>query len=656
MPYIGNQPGTGVRSRFIYTATASQTTFTGADNNSKTLKYSDADYIDVYLNGVCLVPVTDYAASTKTSVVLVQAASLNDTLEVVAYDIATISDTVSKADGGTFEANVTFANGADIITATAGTDNVRLGENAGDSIASGGNYNVAIGKDAGTALTTGDGVVALGYEALKTEDANGTTTAIGYQALKVQNAGAESNNTAVGYQAGVATTTGGYSTFIGSLAGTANTTGQNTFLGAQAGQLNTDGTNNLAVGVNALQKNTTGDFSTAIGHFALQEQVITDGSAANNTAVGYLAGQKITTGTHNTFIGGLAGDATDDGIQNVAVGYAALSANAGNNNTAVGESALTSTTGIGNAAFGNGAGNAITSGNKNTVIGSHNGNQNNLDIRTSDNNIVISDGDANPRMFFQNGGSPAWVIGNNQSNVVWPGATSASGSNGIWLEGSVGTLGVTSNASPFYLNKNNADGTLALFYSEGNFEGSIAVSGSTVSYNGGHLSRWSQLADGSKDNTLVKGTVMTNLDKMAVWEHAAVAEGDTIKLASGGESTATADDVADAYTENNEQLNCMAVSSVEGDPNVSGVFVDWDDQDDGYNDLRIAMTGDMVIRIAKGVTIARGDLLMSAGDGTAKPQDDDIVRSKTIAKVTSTNVSHTYDDESYLVPCVLMAC
>jgi hypothetical protein len=47
---------------------------------------------------------------------------------------------------------------------------------------------------------------------------------------------------------------------------------------------------------------------------------------------------------------------------------------------------------------------------------------------------------------------------------------------------------------------------------------------------------------------------------------------------------------------------------------------------------------------------------MSAGDGTAKPQDDDIIRSKTIAKVTSTNVSCTYEDGSYCVPCVLMAC
>jgi hypothetical protein len=121
MPYIGNQPGTGVRSRFIYTATASQTTFSGADNNSKTLKYSDADYIDVYLNGVCLVPGTDYTASTKTSVVLTQAASLSDTLEVVAYDIATISDTVSKADGGTFNGDLGITNASPDLTLTNNT-------------------------------------------------------------------------------------------------------------------------------------------------------------------------------------------------------------------------------------------------------------------------------------------------------------------------------------------------------------------------------------------------------------------------------------------------------------------------------------------------------------------------------------------------------
>ena len=181
-------------------------------------------------------------------------------------------------------------------------------------------------------------------------------------------------------------------------------------------------------------------------------------------------------------------------------------------------------------------------------------------------------------------------------------------------------------------NRQTNDGTVVQIHQAGTVEGTISVSGSTVSYNGGHLSRWSQATDGNRIDGLVKGTVMTNLDQMAEW-------------------------TKDGVTEDNEQLNCMAVSSVEGDVNVAGVFVNWDDDDKDYTaDMNVAMTGDMVIRIAKDTTVARGDLRMSAGDGTAKPQGDDIVRSKTIAKVTSTTKSHTYDDGSYLVPCVLMAC
>jgi len=121
MPYIGNQPGTGVRSRFIYTATASQTTFSGADDNSKTLKYADSAYVDVFLNGICLVPGTDYTASTKTSIVLTQAASLNDTLEVVAYDIASMDDSISKSSGGTFEADIGVSNTSPDLTFTNST-------------------------------------------------------------------------------------------------------------------------------------------------------------------------------------------------------------------------------------------------------------------------------------------------------------------------------------------------------------------------------------------------------------------------------------------------------------------------------------------------------------------------------------------------------
>jgi hypothetical protein len=188
------------------------------------------------------------------------------------------------------------------------------------------------------------------------------------------------------------------------------------------------------------------------------------------------------------------------------------------------------------------------------------------------------------------------------------------------------------NGQPLIINRGTTDGVLINLYQDAASEGNISVSGSTVSYNGGHLSRWSQLPDGSKDDTILKGTVLTNLDDMCVW-------------------------TKDGTVLDNEQLNKMKVSDVEGDTNVAGVFVNWTrDEQCNTDDMNVAMTGDMIIRIAEGVVVQKGDLLMSAGDGTAKPQGDDIRKSKTIAKVTSNHVTCTYADGSYCVPCVLMAC
>ena len=56
MPYIGRSENFGVRSRFQYQATASQTSFSGSDANSLSLSYTDSLYMDVYQNGVLLVP------------------------------------------------------------------------------------------------------------------------------------------------------------------------------------------------------------------------------------------------------------------------------------------------------------------------------------------------------------------------------------------------------------------------------------------------------------------------------------------------------------------------------------------------------------------------------------------------------------------------
>jgi hypothetical protein len=188
------------------------------------------------------------------------------------------------------------------------------------------------------------------------------------------------------------------------------------------------------------------------------------------------------------------------------------------------------------------------------------------------------------------------------------------------------------NSTCLVVNRLSTDGELVAFRQAGTTEGTISVSGTTVSYNGGHLSRWAQTTT-AKDESLVKGTVLSNLNEMNVYTDA---EGNPV---------------------DNEQLNKVKVSDVEGDANVAGVFVNWDhDEQHNVDEINMAMTGDMIIRIAQGVTVARGDLLMSAGDGTAKPQGDDIVRSKTIAKVTSTHVTCTYADGSFCVPCVLMAC
>jgi hypothetical protein len=235
---------------------------------------------------------------------------------------------------------------------------------------------------------------------------------------------------------------------------------------------------------------------------------------------------------------------------------------------------------------------------------------------------TTADGESSPteRMRITNGGS------------VFVGKTSGAGQGnvlGIDLGTSQGqALFVTGSTSILYLNRNTDDGDLIRFAQGGNDEGTISVSGTTVSYNGAHLSRWSQLPGGAKREEILRGTVLSNIDEMCDW----------------GE-------------EDNEQLNRMQVSDVEGDPNVSGVFQCWDDDDDTYtDDFYCAMTGDFIIRIAEGVTVQRGDLLMSAGDGTAKPQGDGFVQDKTIAKVTSNHVTCTYDDGSYCVPCVLMAC
>jgi len=127
MAYIGTSPSNGVRQTYDYTATAGQTSFSGSDNNSQTLVYTDSTYIDVYQNGILLVP-SDYTATTGTTVVLDTGATVSDTLQIVVYDVFSVADTVSASDGGSFGGNIGVGGTLAVTGIATFTDDIIIGD------------------------------------------------------------------------------------------------------------------------------------------------------------------------------------------------------------------------------------------------------------------------------------------------------------------------------------------------------------------------------------------------------------------------------------------------------------------------------------------------------------------------------------------------
>ena len=257
-------------------------------------------------------------------------------------------------------------------------------------------------------------------------------------------------------------------------------------------------------------------------------------------------------------------------------------------------------------------------------------------------NIIIGDGS---KWTVQSGDNALSSLGVSSFALTLIDDTSASAARSTLGLGSMATQSTGSYASlsssptwtgshtfsngntPVMTVNRTSDGTLVNFQSASTTEGSISVSGTTVSYNGAHLSRYSQL-QGSGRPEILMGTVMANVDEMCV------AEGSEVK---------------------NLHLNRVKISDVDADRNVTGVWEGWKTEEDGTRwDLSIAQAGDFYVRIGAGIDVAMGDLLTSAGDGTARPQDDDVVRSSTIAKVNCTHRIATYPDGSYTVPCNLL--
>ena len=122
-----DQPTSYAMQLFKYVATASQTAFTGADANGAILVISGND-VDVYLNGVHL-DSSDFTASGGDTITLGTGAALNDELVIRAYRAFSVTDTVSKASGGTFSGGVAVTGDLTVDTTTLKVDstNNRVG-------------------------------------------------------------------------------------------------------------------------------------------------------------------------------------------------------------------------------------------------------------------------------------------------------------------------------------------------------------------------------------------------------------------------------------------------------------------------------------------------------------------------------------------------
>ena len=236
--------------------------------------------------------------------------------------------------------------------------------------------------------------------------------------------GADTNSTVVGKGALAGTNTVGYNTAFGSGTLAVNTSGTGgVAVGFEASNANTTGDNNTAVGQRALYTNTTGANNTALGYNALRLNT----TASNNTAVGYQAGYSATVSAYNTFVGYQAG-------------YAHNLGSAGNGlNTFIGQSAGYSMT-----------------GSKNTVIGTYNGNQAGLNLTTASNYIVLSDGDGNPRGYWDNAGKYVQNTNTNFYQIALFNNTNNISGNGT-IQSSLGSNNSNTNSYHFIGNTNGTD-------------------------------------------------------------------------------------------------------------------------------------------------------------------------------------------------------
>jgi len=106
----------GTSQRVVYTATASQTSFS--------VVY-DAGFVDVYLNGIKLQISVDYAATSGTAIVLATGATVGDIVDIVSYGAFNLANTYTQAQTNTLiSASLAKSGGTMTGALNMGSNNV----------------------------------------------------------------------------------------------------------------------------------------------------------------------------------------------------------------------------------------------------------------------------------------------------------------------------------------------------------------------------------------------------------------------------------------------------------------------------------------------------------------------------------------------------
>ena len=587
------------RAEFDYTATAGQTTFTGSDNDSQTMAYT-AGRIDVYLNGSRLNVTDDYTATNGTSVVLAAGAQAGDSLVVVAHGTVNLASNILSGDLD-LAGNELILDADNDTTITADTD---------DQI------DIKIAGADDFQFTAND-FTALSGSVISTDTINETTSGSGVTIdsviCKDGTIDVQGNNDAIILDADGDTTI------------SANTDDKIDF--------EIGGTNHIQFDDNGriLQGHTQ---SANIGGAECKLQI--QGTSTETSSISLKCNTNGTTAPTLRFAKSRGTSVNSETVvqDGDELGVIVFAGADGTDSQTQGAVIIAS------------------------VDGSPGGN----DLPTCLRFNTTADGAASTteRMRISQGGEVQFAKTDSGFNTAGHEVTS---------DNVAGKVNITrDNGAMIHLNILNADGAMQRFYRDGSIKGDISVSGGTVSYNAFTGSHWTRLSDNSKP-TILAGTVLESIDTMCDWYEAEFTFGEGEDAHIERERCAKPDGVnvggtftysykgkdytATLRLEDNNKHTMCKVSDTEDSACVYGVFGSWKNELTNVNDMYVQSIGTTVVRVASGVTVSKGVLLSSKGDGTAKLQGDDNIKTKTIGKVLSNIKQETYDDGSFTVPCAL---